>query len=321
MNILITGATGFIGRSLVNAIHKIPGWNIIAVVRKVDSDFPDNIRQFEIKDIYLQKDWSDVLKNTDVIIHTAARVHIMSDSSVNPAQEFSNINKSATLKLARQAADNRVKRFIYISTIKVNGEMTCVGSPFTEDDERMPADHYANSKFEAEQGLEGICRQTTMEYVIIRPPLVYGPGVKGNFLSMMKWLYNGVPLPLGRADNKRSLISLANLTSLILICVSHQRAANQTFLASDGKDLSVRELLICLADALGKPARILSIPVWTIKVCAGLFGKKDVAQRLLGTLQVSTNKANNLLGWTPYESVEEGLKRTADQFLKSVNKK
>ena len=242
--LLITGATGFIGRNLCKQATK-EGWSVRPAVRHsgilggvVVGDLAENI------------DWSSVLEGVDIVVHLAARVHVMQDSVSNPLEEFRKINTEATLNLAQAAAESGVKRFIYLSSIKVNGEITDNESVFTEKDEFIPTDPYALSKYEAEQGLLILAEETQMDVVIIRPPLVYGPGVRANFLSMMKWVYKGIPLPFGAIQNKRSLVALDNLVSLILVCIKHPAAANQVFLVSDENDLSTTELLTIISKSL-----------------------------------------------------------------------
>ena len=233
---------------------------------------------------------------------------------------FRKVNTSGTLNLARQAIESGVKRFIYLSSIKVNGEATLRGSQFTPDDIFVPTDPYALSKYEAEQGLLKLATESQMEVVIIRPPLVYGPGVKANFLSMMKWLHKGIPLPFGSIHNKRSLVALDNLVDLILICIEHPAAANQVFLVSDGEDLSTTELLSRVDIALGKKPRLLPVNQQLLEFGLKLVGKKDLAQRLCSSLQIDISKAKKLLNWTPPVSVEKGLHKTAEHFLKSQSK-
>jgi len=236
----------------------------------------------------------------------------MNDAVPDPLAEYRKVNVEGTLNLARQAAKAGVSRFVYISSIKVNGEQTASGKPFTPDDEPAPEDSYGVSKLEAETGLHEIASETGMEVVIIRPPLVYGPGVKGNFASMIKLVDKGLPLPLGAIHNKRSLVALDNLVDLITTCIDHPAAANQVFLAGDGQDVSTTELLRGVGRAMGKPARLIPVPAGMLMFGAGLLGKKAVGQRLLGSLQVDISKARNLLGWEPPLSVEEGLRRCFD---------
>ena len=317
MNLLVTGATGFIGRALITRILTFNDYQIYAAVRRLVSDFPSAVSQWKFDGISSNTDWNNALQGVDCIIHTAARVHVMSDTANDPLEEFRNVNTSGTLNLARQAAESGVKRFIYLSSIKVNGEATLQGSLFSPDDIFIPTDPYALSKYEAEQGLLKLAGESQMEVVIIRPPLVYGPGVKANFLSMMKWLYKCVPLPFGSIHNKRSLVALDNLVDLILTCIEHPNAANQVFLVSDGEDLSTTELLMRVSRVLGKKSWLLPVNQKILEFCLMMIGKKGLAQRLCGSLQVDISNAKKLLNWTPPVSVDEGLRKTAEHFLKS----
>lgn len=244
----------------------------------------------------------------------------MHDTSSDPLAEFRKVNVEGTLSLARQAAAAGVRRFIFISSIKVNGEGTPVNVPYLADAQARPADPYGISKMEAEQGLHALAIETGMEVVIIRPVLIYGPEVKANFLSMMRWLHKGVPLPFGAIHNRRSLVALDNLVDLIVTCIDHPAAANQTFLVSDGEDLSTSELLRRMGAALGKPARLLPVPSWLLEAGAAMLGKKALSQRLCGSLQVDIGKARELLNWTPPVSVDEALHKTARHFLEQQSK-
>jgi nucleoside-diphosphate-sugar epimerase len=233
----------------------------------------------------------------------------MHESSADPLAAFRAVNVEGTLNLARQAAAGGVKRFVFVSSVKVNGEETELDQPFNEDDEPCPIDPYGISKMEAEQGLRQLSADTGMEVVIIRPPLVYGPGVKANFAALIRAVQRGWPLPLGALYNQRSLVALDNLVDFIVTCITHPQAANQTFLVSDGQDRSTTELLRSMAQAARVPARLLPVPVWALQAGASLLGKGDSVQRLCGNLQVDISKARNLLGWVPPVSVEEGLRR------------
>jgi nucleoside-diphosphate-sugar epimerase len=233
----------------------------------------------------------------------------MQDSSADPLAEFRSINVDSTLNLARQAAAAGINRFVFISSVKVNGESTPPGRAFAEIDAPNPQDAYSQSKHEAEQGLRQLGADTGMEVVVIRPPLVYGPGVKANFAALVRAVQRGWPLPLGAVHNQRSLVALDNLVDFIVTCITHPQAANQTFLVSDGQDLSTAELVRGIAQAAGVPARLLPVPVWALQAGATLLGKGDAVQRLCGNLQVDISKARSLLGWVPPVSVEEGLRR------------
>jgi nucleoside-diphosphate-sugar epimerase len=253
--------------------------------------------------------WAAALPEVDVVIHLAARVHVMNDNTTDPLAAFRQVNTQGTLNLARQAAIAGVKRFVFISSVKVNGELTQPGRPFSESDAPHPQDAYGVSKHEAELGLRLIAAETGMEVVIIRPPLVYGPGVKANFAALMRAVQRGWPLPLGAVHNQRSLVALDNLVNFIITCITHPKAANQTFLVSDGQDLSTTELVHGMARAAGVPTRLLPVPVWALQTGAKLLGKGDAVQRLCGNLQVDISKARTLLGWVPPVSVEDGLRR------------
>lgn len=311
MKILVTGANGFVGSAVVNSLVNNADITLRAAVRQEDHSLFAAVDIIQVADLAADTDWGAALENIDVVIHTAARVHVMKDGATDPLAEYRQINVEGTLNLARQAVTAGVKRFIFISSIKVNGEETALNSPFSGDDLPAPVDPYGLSKLEAEQGLQKIAAETGMEVVIIRPPLVYGSNVKGNFQTMMRWLDKGVPLPLGAIHNKRSLVALDNLVDLIVTCIDHPAAANQTFLAGDGEDLSTTELLQRMAKAMGKPARLVPVPVSILKLAATLLGKRAVAQRLCGSLQVDISKARDLLGWESPISVDEGLKRAA----------
>jgi len=250
----------------------------------------------------------------DVVIHAAARVHIMDDDASDPLAEFRKANVDGTLNLARQAADAGVQRFVFISSIKVNGESTQLGEPFTVEDSIVTQDPYGLSKWEAEQGLFQIAKQTGMQTVVIRPPLIYGEGVKANFAKMMQGVAKGLPLPLGAVHNKRSLLALENLVDFIVLCTHHPKAANQVFLISDGEDVSTTELLQKVGKALGKPARLIPVPVPLMRFAAKLIGKGDVANRLFGSLQVDSSKARELLGWKPVIHMDEQLKKTVAAY-------
>ena len=253
--------------------------------------------------------WLGALEGQQVVIHAAARAHIMKDEATDALREYRRVNVDGTLNLARQAAEIGIRRFIFLSSIKVNGEQTPLGKSFTAGDAPAPQDSYGISKCEAERALQELASETGMEVVIIRPPMVYGPGVKGNFARLIMLLKKGLPLPLGAIHNKRSLVALDNLVDLIITCIDHPAAANQVFLAGDGDDLSTTELLRAVAEAMGSSARLVPVPAGLLMLAATLLGKKVIAQRLLGSLQVDITKARDLLGWEPQLSVEEGLKR------------
>jgi nucleoside-diphosphate-sugar epimerase len=315
MRVLLTGATGFVGRAVLERMSALANIELIAAVRKPASEFVGGVTSIQVAGLEADTDWHQALEATNVVIHCAARVHVMNDQSSDPLAEFRQVNVEGTLNLARQAAAAGVKRFIFVSSIKVNGEGTAPGASYNADDVPAPVDPYGISKMEAEQGLRALAAETGMDVVIIRPVLVYGPGVKANFLSMMRWLQRGVPLPFGAIYNKRSLVALDNLVDLIVTCIDHPAAANQTFLVSDGEDLSTSELLRGMGIALGKPARLLPVPSGLLEQGARLLGKQALAQRLCGSLQVDISKTRELLNWTPPVSVDEALGKTAMHFL------
>ncbi len=318
MHIIVTGATGFVGSRLLQLLL-VKKYDITAVSRKLVHGLPLSVKVHLVENIGSDTDWAAILQGVNIVIHTAARAHIMEDKSSDPLSEFRKVNVDGTLNFARQSAEAGVKRFVFISSVKVNGEATELGKPFTEVVDSVPVDPYGLSKYEAEQGLRALSTETGMEVVIVRAPLVYGAGVKANFKTLMKWLACGIPLPLGAINNGRSLLALDNLVDFILTCIAHPAAANQTFLASDDHDLSTSELLKLLGGALGKPARLFSVPASWIKIATKLFGKSAIYQRLCGSLQVDISKAKNMLSWTPPISIEEGLKRAATGFLDEKN--
>ena len=310
MQVLVTGANGFVGRAL--CAEAVSRGMAVRGITRASGDLPISVENFAVGGIDGNTNWRDVLTGCEVVVHLAARVHVMSDLAANPLEEFRRVTVRGTLNLARQAAAANVRRFLFVSSIKVNGEATQLGRPFMADDAPAPLDAYGVSKMEAEQGLREIARKSGMDVVIIRPPLVYGPGVKANFATMIRWLNCGVPLPLGAIDNQRSFVSLNNLVDLILTCLTYPAAANQTFLVSDGEDVSTSELLRLMSQALGRPARLVPVPVSWLKLAAAMVGKQDVAQRLCGSLQVDIEKTRRLLGWMPPLSLDEGLKKAAE---------
>jgi nucleoside-diphosphate-sugar epimerase len=313
MTVLVTGSYGFVGSALCARLRR-DGVSVRGVARSVSSQL-DDAEAIAIGSLSSDTDWTVALKNVEQVVHLAARVHVMNDKSPDPLAEFRRVNVEGTVALAHQAAAAGVKRFVFLSSVKVNGEFTEAGHPFTADDALAPKDPYGVSKHEAEQLLRLIAAETGMEVVIIRPPLVYGPGVKANFKSMMRWLARGVPLPLAAvAQNRRSLVALDNLVDLIVTCLYHTAAANQTFLVSDGEDLSTAELLNRMGAAMGHPARLFYLPPALLKLGATLLNKPGIYQRLCGSLQLDITKTRQLLGWTPPVSVDQGLRRAAEGF-------
>ncbi len=305
MKILLTGASGFVGCALKAELASVSGFHLVTAVRRAGV----SPGCFTVGNIDRGTDFSDALSGVDVVIHAAARVHIMRDEVDDPLAEYRKINVEGTLNLARQAVAAGVRRFVFLSSIKVNGEATAEGNPFQADDAPSPEDAYGISKLEAEQGLMLAAAESGMEVVIIRPPLVYGRGVKGNFSRMIRLIDKGFPLPLGAIHNKRSLVGIDNLVDLIIRCINHPAAANQVFLVSDGEDLSTTGLLRGIGKAMGKPARLIPVQAGLLHFGATLLGKKAMAQRLLGSLQVDISKTCELLDWKPRYTVEDELRR------------
>jgi nucleoside-diphosphate-sugar epimerase len=322
MKVLLTGATGFVGRFLVSSLIDAK-FDLISLVREHSLSLPEQVVQVAVGDL---KTWSTmnssfkskikkILPDVDVIIHLAARVHVMADNSHDPLAEFRIVNTDATLALATMAADAGVNRFVYLSSIGVNGNNN--SRPFTEQDKPRPHNHYAMSKYEAEQGLISLAHGSNMDVAIIRPPLVYGPNAPGNFATLIKWVNKGVPLPFGAIDNKRSFVALQNLISFIMQCMHYPKAANEVFLISDGEDVSTTELLQKVSKAFGKKSWLIPIPMIWMKFMAKLVGKNDMATQLFGSLQVDNSKARVLLGWKPVITMDEQLKITADAYLEN----
>lgn len=309
IRILVTGANGFVGRALCS--EALVRGAAASGVTRAPCDLPIGVDNVVIGSIDGIIDLLDVLADCEVVVHLAARVHVMADKAANPLAEFRRVNVQGTLKLARQAAAAGVRRFVFVSSIGVNGAET-FQQPFTSEDRVAPHSPYAVFKYEAELGLQALAAEPGMEVVIIRPPLVYGPGAPGNFGLLMRWLRRGVPLPLGAIHNRRSLVTLDNLVDLIVTCITQPAAANQTFLVSDDEDVSTTELLRRMSQALGRPAHLIPLPVSLLKLAAAGVGKSDVTQRLCGSLQVNIEKTRRLLGWMPPISLDEGLKKAAE---------
>ena len=314
-SILLTGSTGFVGTNLVKTLSLKTGLIVKSVVRRA-TDNNDGLC-FEVGEINSLTNYSSAIINIDVVIHLAARVHIMNDSSFDPLAEFRAVNTEGTLNLARQAAEAGVKRFIFLSSIKVNGESTSDRSSFSAFDQRLPKDPYGMSKSEAEEQLFALGKEAGMEIVIIRPPLVYGEGVKANFASLMKLVGKGFPLPFRVINqNKRSLVSVYNLVDLIKVCIDHPKAANQVLLVSDDDDLSTAQMVALMAKVQGKANLSLPVPVWCFKLAGMLFKKEAVVDRLVGSLQLDIEHTKKTLDWVPPYTVKHGFKLAAKKALK-----
>ena len=313
MRILVTGASGFVGRALCAELLR-QKHAVVAAIRKENTEFGVSIETATVCSIEHNTDWSAILRHIDVVVHLAARVHIMSDHATDPLAEFRKVNVAGTFNLAMQAAKAGVKRFIFISSVKVNGEHTEVGIALTEESPVNPQDAYGMSKLEAEQRLLLINQQTGMELVVIRPPLVYGAGVKANFLQLMSLVERSFPLPLARINNQRSMIYVGNLVDVIITCAKHPKAVNQVYLVSDNELVSTPQLVRKLAQALGNKSWVLPLPIFMMKLFAKLFGKSAAFDRLTQSLVIDASKIRKQLDWQPPYTIEQGLKITADWF-------
>ncbi|WP_332452296.1 SDR family oxidoreductase [Thalassotalea crassostreae] len=311
--ILLTGASGFVGKRLLKKLKN----NDSKVVTVFRGEMVDKEREKFVHGIDSATDWSDKLLSVDIIIHCAARVHVMREYAKNPLEEFREVNVLGTMKLARSAAEAGVKRFIFVSSIKVNGESTTGKKPYTSTDQPAPEDPYGISKAEAEEQLIALGKETGMEIVIIRPPLVYGAGVKANFAAICNLVSKGLPLPFGSLSaNKRSMVYVGNLISLIIECVKNEKAANQIFLVSDNDDLSLSDFIKRLSIAMGKNTLLLPFPKSLFELAGKLTGKTTLVDRLVGSLQVDINHTCQTLDWTPPYSVEDGFTETVKDFQK-----
>jgi nucleoside-diphosphate-sugar epimerase len=315
--IFVTGATGFVGRALVQRLLA-DGQRLSAGLRSpTDALWPGEVEMRNLGNLGVDSLDTLDLSGVSTVVHCAGRAHVMQDPEPDPLSAFRRVNVAGTLSLAQRAAACGVRRFVYISSVKVNGERTAPGECFTETDIPAPLDAYGQSKYEAEEGLKAFATRNGMEWVIIRPPLVYGPGVKANFAALANAAANAWPLPLGGVHNKRSLVALENLVDFIACCVEQPMAANQTFLISDGQDLSTPELVRQLAQAAGTTARLPRIPLALLKTVAALLGKKSAVERISESLQVDISKARTLLRWVPPVTVAQGLARVFNGLHKS----
>jgi nucleoside-diphosphate-sugar epimerase len=315
-HILITGATGFVGCALLEKLQDDPSLGQCHISLRSGSceDFEPTVCTM-VGNINASTDWRDSLVDIDIVVHLAARVHVLNDPDPFPLRAYREVNVDGTLNLLKQSAVAGVKRFIFLSSIKVNGEETMDGNKFSENSTPNPVDPYGVSKFEAEEGLKNFCREVGMEYVIIRPPLMYGPGVKANYQKLLDVIYRGIPLPFACINNRRSMLALGNLVDFLSVALTHPRAANQTFLLSDGEDVSSKELVEKISLAMGKQSRLMPLPVSMLKLIGALFGRSQAVSRLLGSLQIDSRKAREYLNWAPPLTVQEGIALTVKDFL------
>lgn len=316
VKVLVTGATGFVGRALVAHLRSQGKFEVRAAVRpSAVGRLPSGTEHIQVGDLDADTDWSVALAGIDVVVHLAARVHVMQEQAHDPLQAFRQVNVVGSTRLAKMAAQAGVQRLVFISSVKVNGETTPPHRPFSETSPCVPQGGYSISKFEAEQALRDVAQSHGLELTILRIPLVYGPGVGANFAALARAVARGVPLPLGRIANQRSLLCMDNLVDLVTTCLTHPAAAHQTFMASDGEDLSTTALVKRVALAMGRPAHLLNVPAWMLMAAATLLGQRAAVQRLCGNLQIDSSKARALLGWTPPVTVDEGLRRALAAYL------
>ena len=311
MRVAITGATGFVGNALVRSLARQTTWQLTALTRRPWPAPAPQVRSLVIGDLVDARWPADALADTEGIVHAAAMTSGV--PSPPPARLFA-VNAAATLALARQAASAGVKRFVFLSSIKVNGEETAPGKPFTVTSAPAPEDAYGQSKLEAERGLRELANTTGLEVVILRPSLIYGPQVGGNFAHMVNWVARGIPLPLAAVRNKRTLMALPNLLDLIKTALVSPRAANQTLLAGDADDVSTPQMLEAIADALGRPLRLFPVPPTLLARAASLLGKREMARKLLGSLQLDIQDTRARLGWDPPLTTRQALTETVKTF-------
>jgi nucleoside-diphosphate-sugar epimerase len=313
LDVCVTGASGFVGRELCSALQR-SGHRVRAAVRDPRHSVSGCTEVVGVGDIAADPDWNAALHGVDVVVHTAARVHVMRDTASDPLAAFRRVNVAATERLARAAVENGVRRLVFLSSIKVNGDAT-TGRAFSAAEPAAPRDAYGISKHEAEQVLQRIARESGLELVIVRPPLVYGPGVGGNFLRLLRLVERGIPLPLGAVHNRRSMIYNGNLADALIACAAHPAAADKTYLVSDGDDRSTSSLIGELASGMGKRARLLRVPPSALDWAGRLTGKREEVERLTGSLVVDSSPIRRELDWHAPFSVHDGLERTTEWFL------
>lgn len=314
LNVLVTGANGFIGRALCKKLLNA-GCHVRGAVRSLEAsrNLPAEVERVVTGEIGPETDWTEALRGIDAVVHLAARVHVFNEVGAECLKKYRSVNAAGTERLARSAASRKLRRLVYISTIKVNGEKTTEHA-FTSDDIPRPENPYAISKWEAEESLRRISRGTEFEYVIVRPPLVYGPGVRANFLRLLRWVDEGKPLPFASVKNCRSLIGLSNMIDFISLCLRHPGAANRVFLVADGESISTPDLIRILASTLGKKPRLFPCPPAVLKCAAGMVGKKQEYERLTGSLHIDTSTARKVLGWEPPFTLSEEIGETVKWY-------
>ena len=314
-SVLVTGASGFVGSALCSSLLA-QGYRVRAALRSADSmPSAQDLDVFAVGDVGAQTDWSAALTAVDCVIHCAARAHVMHENEGAAAATYRAVNVEGTQRLAEQAVALGVRRLVFLSSIKVNGEQTALGAPFLFSDVPAPEDPYGVSKWEAEQALWVVSAQTGLEVVVVRPPLVYGPRVKGNLLRLLKLLRLGIPLPFDRFKNQRSLIGLDNLVDVLMLCVHHPAAAGKTFLVADGQDLSTSDLIRQMASAMGKKAYLLPLPIYMLKMAGYIFRRQRDVEKLVGSLQISSRYVQETLNWMPKKTVESGIRGMVCSFI------
>ena len=313
MSVLVTGASGFVGQTLCTVL-KDNGYDVVASVRSASSDTCSDTNKVVVGEVGSSTNWSAVLEGVETVVHLAARVHVMKDTAQKPLQAYRRINVEGSERLARQAAESGTKRLIYVSSIKVNGQSTSKKA-FGADDTPNPCDNYSRSKWEAEQRLRQVADETGLQVVIVRPPLIYGPGVGGNFLRLLELVSSGVPLPFGYVSSYRSLVGIHNFCDFLKICLAHPAAPGQTFLVSDGADMPTRDLIARIARTMNKPTALLPVPVWLLYLAGKLFRKAAEIERLCASLQIDIEKATRILHWKPPFALDEELQRTIHWYL------
>ncbi|OGL50392.1 MAG: hypothetical protein A3H37_11310 [Candidatus Schekmanbacteria bacterium RIFCSPLOWO2_02_FULL_38_14] len=316
--VFVTGATGFVGKMLCHSLVE-KGYHVTGTVRSPGKIglLPGRMEYRIVEDIGPETEWAGALDNVDAVVYLAARVHVMHETSTNPLDEYRRVNTSGAARLFDMAVKAGVRRIIYLSTIKVNGEKT-EGNSYTEDSSVCPADAYAQSKWEAEQILHGLALKRGIEVVIIRPPMIYGPDVGGNFLRLLNWVNRDIPLPLALVNNNRSLIYAGNLVDVIETCITNPGAAGETFLVSDGEDTSTPDLIRMIAKTMNKTARLIPLPDLLLKTAGKLMGKGPEIERLTGSLHIDSSKIRKVLDWMPPFTMAEGIRETVKWYKNSI---